>query len=738
MVTFLNERFSKMKTALAILLLCMLATTASGQSALLVLGSGLPKDSSLMVKTAVETYILNADVGSRLTIVKGSDHSLIASFTIPESKSPRNRFRDSSVAAGVDNVVRFIDTNAGSGSSPQVALHRLAKTFWSYCANEIDSTQVFVIGDMLFNDPEHPFWSFTNRNIPSDASFINERSSNPFVQFAVKKIPASAAITLIPHQTRWTAPMRHERDVIRAYRLAATHSIGGHIAAVRQRLDLLELNKPETHGFAIPVVPDGSDFIGVWHLSTGSTIETKRPEPVNESSEARGSRVQAQVPIGPQDQAEAIKASNAGSESSPIAPVVTASAEPSAVAVIPSSANGALPGNQVGESTLHQDDATESSIKAPNSNSPSSKLNAAFSEESATAETVEDEEQLSGINTNKIVPRKRVSRLAEKNVSGLEKPEASDLGGAANNSSKESKSTNEHSDLEAKVEFKTERSPERIQSIGVWPVPSLQADTIPDSAPGANSLAVDKSENSSSATMPIREPLTLKKHKNEELRSTPDETAPNSPIQPGANLIPEASDANVTSVTPISKGFTPSLLLPKTHAATINSLVETNDRNQAANEQNRRRFSQLIESLPQSQRAAVREQIAKLGHMPTILIVRWSGCPHCEIDASVPPNVKHLLLRNRYRGIGSRTADNERVECLLFLEHVDLRSYSLQASMVYAHRGAAVDVTISAIDHDGNLFEGSHQVLEEETGLARDQVVVNRDFNVPLSSNVSK
>ncbi len=719
MATFLNECFSKMKTLFAIFLLCMQAATASGQSALLVLGSGLPKDSSLMVKTAVESYILNADVGSRLTIVKGSDHSLIATFTIPESKSPRNRFRDSSVAAGVDNVVRFIDTNAGSGSSPQVALHRLAKTFWTYCANEIDSTQVFVIGDMLFNDPEHPFWSFTNRNIPSDASFINEKSSNPFVQFAVKKIPASAAITLIPHQTRWTAPMRHERDVIRAYRLAATHSIGGHIAAVRQRLDLLEVNKPATHGFAIPVVPDGSDFIGVWHLSTGSTIETKRPEPVNESSEARGSRVQVQVPNGPQDQTEAIKASNAGSESSSIDPVVTANVEPSEDAVIPSSANGPLPRNQVGESILHQNEATESSIKAPNSKSRSSKLYAASSEESATAETVEDDEQLSGINTNKTVPRKRVNRLAEKNVSGLEKPEASDLGGAANKSSKESKSANEYSELDAKVEIKTERSPERIQSIGDRLVPILQADTIPDSAPGATSLAVNKPENSSSAT-------------------TPDETAPNSPIQPDANLIPEASDATVTSFPPVSNGLTPSLLLPKTHTAGTSSLVETNNRNQAANEQNRQRFSQLIESLPQSQRAAVREQITKLVRMPTILIIRWTGCPHCEIDASVPPNVKHLVLRNRYRGIGSRTHENERVECLLLLEHVELNSNPLQATMVYAHRGAAVDVSVSAIDHDGNLFEGSHQVLEEETGLARDQVVVNRAFNVRLSSNVSK
>jgi len=131
--------------------------------------------------------------------VNGADHTLIATFTIPESKSPRNRLREKSVAAGVDKLVRFIDANAGSGTSPQVALYRLAKN--------TPSQSVAPTPAGSTNHNLQPLSDREKKNLPS--SPIGTALAPP-VQPAIHVTPEFATLTThslsLPPLARATAP----------------------------------------------------------------------------------------------------------------------------------------------------------------------------------------------------------------------------------------------------------------------------------------------------------------------------------------------------------------------------------------------------------------------------------------------------------------------------------------------------------------------------------------------------
>lgn len=269
-------------TAACTLIVQILILAANGVCAgtnagatLIVCSESLTPSAQAELQTRIGTLVTEETAGHRVVVVKGEDHTPVINVSIPAG-SARERLRDRTLTRAMGLLRLFLQqaSQGGGDQSLQVGIPKLPATYWSTVAGK-SPCKVILVGDPIFHDQRHAFWSFRNGRFPSDAVPSEPRSSCPFINRNHKKIPEDVQISILS-PPEWGSGQKHRDFVIRWLRLACQESLGGKL--VRVTNSSAQAFSRNAHDEFEPVKRDGRAFVGMWKLAEGATI-SPFPEP---------------------------------------------------------------------------------------------------------------------------------------------------------------------------------------------------------------------------------------------------------------------------------------------------------------------------------------------------------------------------------------------------------------------------------------------------------------------------
>ncbi|MCA9200037.1 MAG: hypothetical protein KDA87_21010, partial [Planctomycetales bacterium] len=175
------------------------------------------------LQSQIGTLLTATPAGHRLVVVKGKDHIPVINITIP-SGSARQRLRNRTVTQAMGLLRQFLDQASQNSETQgsQIGFPNLPASYWSTMAGRTPC-KIILIGDPIFDDSRHLFWSFRDGRFPSDAALTEPTSSCPFVNRNHKKIPSDVQISILS-PAEWGSSQEHRDRVIRWLRLACQES----------------------------------------------------------------------------------------------------------------------------------------------------------------------------------------------------------------------------------------------------------------------------------------------------------------------------------------------------------------------------------------------------------------------------------------------------------------------------------------------------------------------------------
>ncbi|QEG21038.1 hypothetical protein [Mariniblastus fucicola] len=239
----------------------------NGRDTIIVIGSGLEAEMNNDIKSHVAKFVGDANGGDRIHVYSGSEHSPVATISIPEATG-RARLRERSLISSFRKLSEFLEQNTGSENPGQFGFYRLPDTYWSVSDGKRDCQFVFI-GDPVFHEPRrNGFWSFQGGRFPSDNSVISADSTSPFINSQKKPVPHSVDVSIVPISSDWGDSKLHREHIIRFLRLAMQQQLGGRMDRVTDKMSVA-LDPSTTSIFRQEVQPDDHPMVGIWTIKNG-------------------------------------------------------------------------------------------------------------------------------------------------------------------------------------------------------------------------------------------------------------------------------------------------------------------------------------------------------------------------------------------------------------------------------------------------------------------------------------